>query len=170
MPWDGKGHAIDALQEWEKPAEGRPGCRLPNLVGEGVVLTRQLVSHPTLGHSRDQQRQGHHHQEPLETGGLCDTQRRHKKHGVFAQPKATLHCALACVASDYLPIGHGRVGESGAQDDTRLALLLVRDRGSVSHSAGVDVPLDHCDGGRCGGVGRPVRAYWLCGVRDACAT
>ena len=39
VPVHGKGHAIDALQELEDPAEGRAGHRLPDLVGEGVVLT-----------------------------------------------------------------------------------------------------------------------------------
>ena len=114
MPLHGTGHAIDALQELEDPAEGRSGRRLPDLGGEGVVLPCQLVSHPALGHSIDQQRQGHYHQETLDPGGLFDKQRRHKKHRVFEKPKAPFHRALSFVASDHLCIGQGRVGDRGA--------------------------------------------------------
>src|SRR5881628_1743928 len=50
VPLHGKGHAIDALEELEDPAESRSRRRLPDLVGEGLVLLCQLVSHPALGH------------------------------------------------------------------------------------------------------------------------
>ena len=50
VPLHGKGHAIDALQELEDPAEGRSRRRLPDLAGEGLVLPCQLVSHAALGY------------------------------------------------------------------------------------------------------------------------
>src|SRR6266581_8661078 len=45
-----QGHAIDALQELEYPAQGRSRRRLPDLVGQGLLLACQLGSHPALGH------------------------------------------------------------------------------------------------------------------------
>jgi hypothetical protein len=90
VPLHGKGHAIDALQALEDPAEGRSRRRLPDLVGEGLVLRCQLVSHPALGHCIDQQRQGHDHEETLDARRLFDKQRRHKKHGVFEKAEPTL--------------------------------------------------------------------------------
>jgi hypothetical protein len=53
MPLHGKGHAMNALQELANPAESRAGPWLSNLVGEGVVLMGQLVSHPALGDGVD---------------------------------------------------------------------------------------------------------------------
>src|SRR5712691_12719302 len=152
VPLHGKGHAIDALQELEDPAEGRSGRRLPDLVGKSVVLPCHLVSHPALGHGIDQQRQGHYHQETLDPGGLFDTQRRHKKHRVFEKPKAPFHRALSFVASDDLRIGQGRVGDRGAEDETRLAVLLGDHLGRVRRHAGVAVPLQRFDGGPWGGA------------------
>ena len=90
MPLHGKGHAIDALQELEDPAEGRSRPWLPDLVGEGVMLMCQLVSHAALGDGVDQQRQGHHHQETLEPRRLFDEERRHKKHGGLEKAEAAL--------------------------------------------------------------------------------
>ncbi len=131
-----------------------------------------LGSHPALGRGIDQQRQSHAHQEPLDPGGLFDTQRRHKNHRVFEKPKTPFHRALACGASDPRGISQGRVGHRGAQDATRLALLLVDDLGSVSRPAGVDVPLERFEGrpwggAPCAGLLDKRREGHLCPLRRA---
>ena len=77
-------------KSWKTQRRVGRDARLPDLVGEGVVVMGQLVSHPALGNGVDQQRQGHHHQETLEPRRLFDEERRHKKHGVLEEAEAAL--------------------------------------------------------------------------------
>ena len=45
-----QGHAIDALQKLEYPAQSRSRRRLPDLVGQGLLVACSLMAHPALGH------------------------------------------------------------------------------------------------------------------------
>jgi hypothetical protein len=45
-----QGHAVDALQKLEYPAQSRSRRWLPDLVGHGLLLACSLLAHPALGH------------------------------------------------------------------------------------------------------------------------
>ena len=67
---DGDADAVNPFEQWEEPTQGRSWSRLVNLVRYGLVLLRSLLAHPTLRHRINQQRQGHHHQQPLKPTGF----------------------------------------------------------------------------------------------------
>ena len=80
---NGHPYAVHPFQQLEQPAQGGTTCRLMDVIGQRVVLPRSFLPETTLGHRRDQERQGHHHQEPLHTRGCFHTQRRDKKQRVL---------------------------------------------------------------------------------------
>ena len=75
LAWHGQADAMNPLQQLEDPPQGRPRRRLVDLVRHRFPLARQLVAQAALRHGIDQQRSGHHHQEPLNPTGFFHKQR-----------------------------------------------------------------------------------------------
>jgi hypothetical protein len=80
-----------------------------------------------LRHRIDQQRQGHHHQEPLNAAGFFHKQRRDKQQWVFEKSEPTLCLGLRFVAGDHLRIAELLRLDVGPQHTARGMWLGVLD-------------------------------------------
>ena len=75
LAWHRHADAVNPFQELEHPTQGGPLGWVVDLVGERLVLTRQLLAPSALRHRIDQQRSRHHHQQPLYSARLLHKQR-----------------------------------------------------------------------------------------------
>ena len=116
----------------------------------------QLRSESALRHGVDQQRQGHHHEQPFNPAGLFDKERGDKKQRVFEKPKAPFNVRLPFVGGDHLGIAELAGVDIGAQDKAGLGLLVLLYRLVIRMDLGLDLPLAGLEGVL--GVGRPLPA------------
>ena len=113
-----------------------------NVVRYRLVVLCQLLAQSALRHRGDQQRAGHYHQQPLNTAGLFDKQRRDKKQRVFEQAKAPFDTGLAFMGLDDFGIAQFAGVNVRSEDKARLALLPLLKRLLIRPGVGLDVPLD----------------------------
>ena len=110
-----------------------------------------MLSQSALCHRVDQQREGHHHQQPFDPAGLFDKQRGDKKQRVFEKPKAPFNPGLAFVGRDDLGIAQLAGVDIGAKHKAGLDLLAVPHRLLIRPDVGLDLPRAGLEGrARCG--------------------
>ena len=75
LPCDLHPDTFDPFQHLEHPSQSRTVRGVVDLIRDRLVLTGSCLTQTTLCHRRDQERQRHHHQKPLNTRGFFHKQR-----------------------------------------------------------------------------------------------
>ena len=103
-------------------------------------MVGQWRSESALRHGVDQQRQGHHHEQPFNPAGFFDKERGDKKQRVFQKPKAPFDVRLPFVGGDDLRIAELPSVDIGAQDKAGLRVLVLLYSVVIRMNLRLDVP------------------------------